>query len=86
MAATRSILELMTSTLGSDTMKYCFSKVGLKLSSKTKSFSVKYVNTILTLRLRTMYICMVKVSIPGPEIQSQNRADVCYGKSFGLGA
>ena len=27
MAAIRSILELMTSPFGSDTMKYCFSKV-----------------------------------------------------------
>ena len=27
---------------------------------------------------------MVKVTIPGPELQSQNRVDVCYGKMVGL--
>ena len=26
------------------------------------------------------------LTIPGPELQSQNRVDGCYGKTFGLGA
>ena len=29
---------------------------------------------------------VVKVTIPGPKLQSQNRVDGCYGKTFGLGA
>ena len=29
---------------------------------------------------------LVKVTNMGAELQSQNRVDVCYGKTFGLGA
>ena len=48
-----------------------------KLSSQTKSFFMNNVNTVLTLQLMTSM---------GPELQSQNCVDVCYGKTVGLGA
>ena len=45
MAAIQSILELMTSPYGSDTMKYCFSKVLLKLQSQN-CVDVNYKKTV----------------------------------------
>jgi hypothetical protein len=29
---------------------------------------------------------LVTLTSMGPELQSQNRVDVCYGKTFGLGS
>ena len=45
-------------------------------------FLFQKLKEILTWYSRTM----VKVTIPGPELQSQNRVDVSYEKTFGLGA
>ena len=52
MATNWSILELMTSPFGSESMTYCPFKVFLEAKLTDKNFSVTYVNAILTLQFQ----------------------------------